>query len=841
MERERKGRPRAEHGVQPLLAKLGLVRVAKTGEAKVAWREFGIIGLLVALLTVLLLPRLQVQMRPLAEGDVAPADIKAHADLLIEDEAATQQKRREAADRVLPVYDVDGQALAAIEGRLAQALGIIDAAYQVRAPALTAVLGAGGAAALTPEDRARVKGLEGAAVALPPELIMASPLFAEREREFQRALGLELGQETLAALRRLRYDPRLRDGVLKVLAPVFQRGIVSDKGFVAAHRATGVVLREVPSGQERVIADVSTLFDLHEATESAMLAALTLDAAYPPTLLQAIAAVAPKLLHANVTFNAEATEERRKQAIAAVKPVYFQVKRGEMIIREGERVRGEHLPKLRALAAGKRKGDPFSSVAGTAIFSALVVAFGLLYLRHLQPKLPWDSRALLLLGVLLVGNLLVARLFLVLAQALVESFPVVEAGLITYALPVAAGGMLVAIFFDFHVGILYAIMSSLLLGVMLRDNLAMAVLALVGNLIATFRVNQYRQRSSILLTGLYIGLANVLTLMAFALMSSNLFAPQRAWEGLFGLLGGLLAAVVVSAVLPLLESLFKVTTDIKLLELASLDHPLLRQLVVHAPGTYHHSMLVGALAEAAAEAIGANALLARVGSYYHDIGKMLTPEYFIENQMGRENKHDRLSPSMSALIIAAHVKDGVKLAREYKLPQRIIDIIPQHHGTNLISYFYNKAKELEDPAVQQVQEADYRYPGPKPQTREAAIVMLADKVEAASRSLTDPTPQRIKGLVQRIVNSVFTDGQLDECDLTLRDLQRIIDAFVRTLIAIYHHRIAYPTVESEEMRRRNRHAHAPQFTEPTKEHPDRHPGAQQDPPDAPRRPRLSEL
>jgi cyclic-di-AMP phosphodiesterase PgpH len=220
---------------------------------------------------------------------------------------------------------------------------------------------------------------------------------------------------------------------------------------------------------------------------------------------------------------------------------------------------------------------------------------------------------------------------------------------------------------------------------------------------------------------------------------------------------------------------------------------------------------------------------------------MLTPEYFVENQAGRGNKHDRLSPSMSALIIMAHVKDGIKLAKEYKLPQRIIDMIPQHHGTNLITYFYNKAKELEDPSVQQVHEGDYRYPGPKPQTTEAAIVMLADKVEAASRVLTEPTPQRITGLVQRTVSNIFMDGQLDECDLTLRDLQKISDAFVRTLIAIYHHRVEYPNVESEEVKRRTRGTNGHQLPESTKDHADRHPDAPKDAAAAARGPRMSEL
>jgi putative nucleotidyltransferase with HDIG domain len=821
MERERKGRTRLEHGVRPLLTKLGLVRVAKAGEVKIAWREIGITSLLVALLTVLLLPRLQLQTPILAVGDVAPADIKAHTDLLIEDEVSTQQKRREVAERVLPVYDYDGQALAALDARLARAMRAIATAYRMRPPEWVGTLAAGHAAR-SPEDAARVAGLDGAEVALSPEAIAASPLFQEREQAFQRALGVTLSADTLSALRRLHYDARLREGVMQVVSPVMRRGIVSSKERFAQRPEKGIVLRDLQSERERTIADATALFDLGEAAEAVATAALSLTAPYPAAMPPVVADIARQVLQPNVSYNGQETEERRRQAVEAVKPVYFHVKPGEMIIREGERVREEHIARLKALAADKRRGDPFASVAGTAIFAALVVGFGLLYLRHLHPKVAWDSQALLLLAVLVVGNLLAIRTFMILAHAWVESFPAVDASTITYALPLAAGGILVAIFFDFQVGILFSIMTSLLTGVLLRDNLAMAVLALVGNLVATFRVNQYRQRSSILLTGLYIGVANVLALMAFGLMSANMLTWQRAYEALFGLLGGLLAAVVVSAILPLLESLFKFTTDIKLLELASLNHPLLRQLVVHAPGTYHHSMLVGTLAEAAAEAIGANALLARVGSYYHDIGKMLTPEYFVENQMGRENKHDRLSPSMSALIIAAHVKDGIKLAKEYKLPQRIIDIIPQHHGTSLISYFYNKAKELEDPAVQQVQEADYRYPGPKPQTREAAIVMLADKVEASSRVLADPTPQRIKSLVQRVVNSVFMDGQLDECDLTLRDLQRINDAFVRTLIAIHHHRIQYPAVESEEMKRRNRGAHVPQLPESTKEPPDRH-------------------
>jgi cyclic-di-AMP phosphodiesterase PgpH len=840
MERERKGRARPGHGLRPLLTKLGVITVSKSGRMKIAWREIGITTALVATLTVLLLPRLQLQTRTFAVGDIAPADIKAHTDFLLEDEVSAQKKRKEAEDRILPVYDFDLQAVDAIDRRLKRAMQTVEAAYHVRPPELSGTLQDTRSTALTPEEAARVKGLEGVQTAIGRELIVTSPFFSEREQEFRRILGVEVSDDTLAMLRQLQYAPRVHQAIIQALAAAMQRGIVSNQELFVGHRGRGIVLRDVRS-QELIITDTSSILGMNEGAAALTAAVLSANSPYPPELQPVIADVAGRLLQPNLTFNKKETEERKKQAMEAIKPVFFQVKRGEMIIREGERVREEHIPRLRTLALGKRLGDPVSAVAGTAIFVTVVVIFGLLYLRQFRPRVSWDAQSLLLLAILLVGNILGVRAFMVVAHALVESFPIVESGIFLYALPVTAGGILVAIFFDFQVGVLFSLMTSLLIGVLVRDNLAMAVLALVGNLVATFRVQQYRQRSSILLTGLFIGLANILTLMAFGLMSANLFTWPRAYEALCGLLGGLLAAVVVSAVLPLLESLFKCTTDIKLLELASLNHPLLRQLIMHAPGTYHHSMLVGTLAEAAAEAIGANALLARVGSYYHDIGKMLTPEYFVENQAGRGNKHDRLSPSMSALIIMAHVKDGIKLAKEYKLPQRIIDMIPQHHGTNLITYFYNKAKELEDPAVQQVHEGDYRYPGPKPQTREAAIVMLADKVEAASRVLAEPTPQRINGLVQRTVSNIFMDGQLDECDLTLRDLQRINDAFTRTLIAIYHHRVEYPAVESEEVKRRTRSTNGHQLSESTKDHPDRHPDAPKDAAEAARGPRMSEL
>ena len=250
--------------------------------------------------------------------------------------------------------------------------------------------------------------------------------------------------------------------------------------------------------------------------------------------------------------------------------------------------------------------------------------------------------------------------------------------------------------------------------------------------------------------------------------------------------------MIVTGTVPLIESLFKYTTNIKLLELANMNNSLLRDLMIQAPGTYHHSIIVGNLVEAAAEAIGANPLLARVGAYYHDIGKVRKPLYFIENLGRQENRHDKLNPSMSALILMAHTKDGVDLAREWKLGEPLEDIIRQHHGTTLMKFFYEKAKNRKEGGDILIDERDYRYPGPKPQSREAALIMLADAVEAASRTLTDPTSARIKGMVQKIINNIFIDGQLDNCELTLKDFHLIAKSFNLILTGMFHQRIDYP-------------------------------------------------
>jgi len=351
--------------------------------------------------------------------------------------------------------------------------------------------------------------------------------------------------------------------------------------------------------------------------------------------------------------------------------------------------------------------------------------------------------------------------------------------------------MLLVLLVNGGVAAIVVLAASVIVALIAGVKFNIFLVSMVGGIAAICTVNNARHRSQIVRSGLYVGILNFITICALGILS-NFEAQVFLKQGLWGIASGIISAAITMIFLPILESAFKLTTDIKLLELADLNHPLLKMMVTGATGTYHHSLVVGNLAEAAADAIGANSLLARIGSYYHDIGKIEKSEYFAENKRASADIHQRLSPSMSSLIITNHVKDGVELAEKHKLGSALKDIIEQHHGTSLITYFYHQAVEKSQ-AEGLISEEGFRYLGPKPQTKESAIVMLSDSVEAASRVLQNPTPQRLKELVRKIVNNKFIDRQLDECSLTLKDISKIAASFVKILTGIYHSRVEYPS------------------------------------------------
>lgn len=364
-----------------------------------------------------------------------------------------------------------------------------------------------------------------------------------------------------------------------------------------------------------------------------------------------------------------------------------------------------------------------------------------------------------------------------------------------FAVPYAAGGLLLQALLGLHYGMVFAITLAVIVGIYTPGQPIFVPYVLACNLVACLSLSRFRSRSSYIKAGLNVSIIALPFALASILLRSDVVDVAQVMAAIVGaLLSGVICTFIAAGLTPVVEYLGGYVTDMRLIEMATLDHPLLKELSIQAPGTWNHSMVMGMMVESAADAIGANTVLARVGAYFHDVGKLRKPLYFVENQFGEENRHDKLSTSMSALIIRSHVKDGIDLARKHGLPEPIVDMIPQHHGTSLIEYFYEKAcRELkeEESEASEVDRSLYTYPGPKPQTREAGILMLADSIEAAARTLTEPTADRIQGMVQKLINKIFASGELNECELTLQDLHKIAKTFTRVLTGIYHQRIAY--------------------------------------------------
>ncbi len=344
----------------------------------------------------------------------------------------------------------------------------------------------------------------------------------------------------------------------------------------------------------------------------------------------------------------------------------------------------------------------------------------------------------------------------------------------------------VMLFNDLVVAFMLTVAGAVTAAAINGNDLYMGMLFLISGIAAALLVNGARRRNAVIRAGVIVGFLQVL--IGIILVNFRFVDPKQ-YLILFS--NGIICSIIVLGILPVFEMLFHTVTNISLLEMADFNHPLLHRLMLEAPGTYHHSLIVGNLSEAACGAIGANSLLGRIGAYYHDVGKLTKPEYFSENQDLAANKHDTLSPTISKLVIMNHIKEGIELARQYHLNSRIIDFVQSHHGTSLVYYFYRRALErVED--TQEVPEEGFRYPGPKPKTKEIAVVLLADSVEAATRSMKSPSPDGIRDLVHKIINNKFIDGQLDDCDLTLKDLERIAQVFIHVLSGIYHTRITYP-------------------------------------------------
>lgn len=485
--------------------------------------------------------------------------------------------------------------------------------------------------------------------------------------------------------------------------------------------------------------------------------------------------------YATLKVDTEATETAKAKILATVTPVYRTILKGEMIVSKGQVITEEQYDILYLM--GYADEVNISKIAGSlAIILLVLLGITIIYMRTFCKDKYRD------LGYMQI--LMLTVLVLVILDELILSVTVSPSADISaqigFLLPSAMGTMLVATLFNPNMAVFFNGIFAIFAGILTGD-VQFVLLSLISGMVGAIGIIRLTERSDLYKTALYIALINVIAIGAWGILNRTIW--DVIWVGmLFGILNGVFSAVLTLGLLPLIESMFGVTTSIKLLELSNPNQPLLKKLMLEAPGTYHHSVMVGNLGEAAAEAVGADGLIVRVGAYYHDIGKIKRPYFFTENQFNGENPHDKISPTLSALIITSHVKDGVEMATEAKLPPMIIDMIAQHHGNSLISYFYQKAKETDE----EVREEDYRYEQPKPQIKEAAILMMADTVEAAVRSKTGATPGQIEGFIRTLIKGKLNDGQFDECDLTFKDLDKIAETFGRVINGMYHKRIEYP-------------------------------------------------
>ena len=725
--------------------------------------------------SIILFPNLVITRHQYNLGDVAQRDIKSPRDFFIEDQAATETNRRQSVDKVLTIYDYDSE----LTRMLAR-----------NVEAVFAEMRADSDVPISPEAQKLVSNDNSGEVTdeadKPPK-----PAVAEKRRYLEEKLGIRVNEGAYRALEKMGFSKEISDLINRILQEILSNGVVTNKEILLKESEKGIILRDVRTKKEQELRQLKKFYGLDQAKTMVRIVGQPLLGNLDYGLLNLVVDFVQRLIQPNITLNRSETQERKNKTAADIKPVLNKIKAGEMLLREGELVTEVQLLKLQTLETQTKKEQVFlTSIGAAMLLMCLLITTYILHLN--QPgRLPAEhNKSLLFMASVFLTFFFLAELSCKLSEVLTQSSAIpIHTSSMWFGIPLAAGAMIICVFMGLTIAIPLAAVMAVSFAVIFENNLTIFLYFLINGTMAAYWIRHCRERKVFITAGAKLGLLNILLVTSIDFYLAELSGAKLLWDWAFGFMGGIGAGIVAAGIVPLVEIAFGYTTDISLLELASLDRPILRQLMIEAPGTYHHSVIVGSLVEAAASEIGANPLLAKACGYYHDIGKTKKPLYFIENQERGINKHDKLAPSMSSLILTSHIKYGVEIARENKLGQIIIDTIRQHHGTSIIKYFYEKARQQK--GDDSVHIDDFRYPGPKPQTREAGLVMLADVVEAASRTLDNPTPSRIRGLIKNLINNILSDGQLDECELTLKDLHKIARSFDKILNGIHHHRIEY--------------------------------------------------
>jgi putative nucleotidyltransferase with HDIG domain len=732
-------------------------------------------------------------LTPLTLGKISPADIVAPFDLTVQDLEATNRLKAEAEKAVLPVYTFDPNVYANTEEKIHR-LFVIGWAWVQKNP--------------------------------------SGQQTGELRASFLDLLEIDLDPEDNAALIRLKFPREIEETLTGISEKIFSQGIALSKNlFIRAEQEKGLMLLTLQDGERAV--KVGEILDLKEAEERFDAELGTID--IPPRNKALLASLAQIFLTPNITYNGIETESRKSQARARIATVTNTIKKGRIIIRKGDEAGAETVRILDLYSQRlQRRSRWLPDFAGSFLLYTLLLIGLWLFLNSVQKK-DQAQRNFRMSGIFLVGSLALYKICVLLAGTIGSSLGsdiLSGNGSAAYAIPFQVGTLIFAFIVGDQLALSFALINSLAVGYLFGGSYDLMVFSIIGGLAATFGARRVRkrERAATLRAGmLLIPPVNAAVILIIHLIEKRAggFGPFSA-EVLMGLLGGAVSVILAYLLLPAVETVFGFITAAKLLELTNSELPVFRQMSQEAPGSYHHSLVVATLAEKGAEELGLDAQLAKAGALYHDIGKTKMPEYFIENRSKESDLHKDLTPAMSTLVIINHVKEGAEIARKMKLPRALREIIEQHHGNSLVRYFYNKAKQTYDPEQQKIGEESYRYPGPPPRTKEAALVMLADSVEAASRSLRYSTKDNLKRVITDIFNTSLQDGQLDDCDFSLRELRAVASAFLTVLFAIYHPRVEYPGFEFEVRKTRKRAPARKKENDRNHKPPEKTPGPEQD-------------
>ncbi len=698
------------------------------------------------------------------EGDIARESIISPADIYFVDDDETERIRQTAEETVAPIFTFEPK-------RADEAVQSFRSAWESlkRKPDTS-----------TGANRSASQGVN------------KPNVNAKQDERWTGVGGADLGRVFSART----YSSNELDTILRILRENSSGDIYSDQDKPFLQNEISIVDRQKPTDSRQAQNPAMTMTALSEARNRLREGLGEIRSLSPKEVDTFNAALGP-LVQPSVIYDSVATENARRVVAGSVEPVTISLKRSQKIADEGDIITTQVLSQVSAI-----RNYSSSTRQLNRFFGLLILVIGLFWAawkfiehRGIVPRLALsEQKTFALFGFIVVAQTTLMAVFFRLAEFTASQnikAPLSDPSLWAFAIPFAFGSLLMNLLADRRTALFTGIFTALLAGLLAPRGLEFAIFATIASSVSVYGIGQYRSRQTVTLAGVFVGLTSAVLAIAVIAYTQQPFILNTVLLAIsFGLVSGLITSAATSVFLPLCETMFGILTDVKLLELSNADLPVLGQLAMRAPGTNQHSHAVGQLAEEACRVVGGNGLLTRIGALYHDIGKSAAPEHYVENQHGT-NPHDRLKPAQSAKIIISHVTYGQKLAKEMGLPQRIIDFIPQHHGTRTLHYFLKKAQAQARPDEEFV-ENDFRYPGPKPQFKEAAIMMIADSCEAAARSLSEPTPENIRFIVTKIIDAILSDDQLDECDLTLRELTQIREAMIRSLVAIYHSRVDYP-------------------------------------------------